>query len=389
MFRQILLPPFSRTRTSLNTGDYDGIITYSFEVIATNTDTATRNVSLVDSNGVQVASIGVPAGTSNPTRLRTFFAPTVGSQNYRVQTDGSSAANLLSAFDARILVKQVGATQSKLYVPLISQYDSVASNSDNSAGALDSTVQGGVYGQHDVHFYSMWKKNDSAFVQLAGANPFTFEAVISTSVAGSTTGYVSLFNASTNAQVSATELSTTAAAPTLVSVSFSDLAANFTDLKNMEVRIRNDSGFTDNAYIYRSGLWIKLANLTHAQVQYKYSSSLWQGIGSGHDQWDWNTALVDLSLFSSPTSVYHELSGLVDAVGTPCTEQTLDIGQADSGISGSVVAGSSVTFTTTTKTLQASSPLNTISGDRFISDTLPNPGPGNCILIQPHLTVSF
>ena len=378
---------FSRSRTSLNTSDYDGVVSFSFEVITTNNSTATKNIYLVDSSGTALANVVVPPGTSVPTRMRVGFNPTIGANDYRIKLDGTINLDELNAYVARILVKQVGATQTKIYVPMTGGYAANAIDTDDSTAASDGSIYGtGIYNQNASYYFSLWKKNNSAFSQLAPANPYTFEAVLSTSTANSTTASASLFNYTTGNQIFASEVTTTSASPSLVSISFSDSAANFANLDDIEVRVKN-SGANSGSWIYRSGIWIKLTNLTHAEVYYRYSKLIW--LNSSHQlQYQWNMVLLDKSLFDSPM-IYNEGSGYVTALTTPCMTDIFDIGLNDSGTTGSST-NSSIAFTQTKRLRQRSAPLILNSGHRFISETQDaSAGPGSCIISDGRIVVRF
>jgi hypothetical protein len=93
---------FFRSYTSLNTADYDGTVTYTFEVVAYNTDTVSHNVSLIDELGVALTSIPIPSGSSS-VRLRSSFTPDTGEGLYRVQLDATTSNDQLKAETARIL----------------------------------------------------------------------------------------------------------------------------------------------------------------------------------------------------------------------------------------------------------------------------------------------
>jgi hypothetical protein len=378
---------FARSRTTLSTVDYDGTVNYMLEVVATNADSFTRNVSLVNASGATIATIPVSGSLAAPTRLRVPFAPSTGADDYRLRLDGTAQANQLQIYAGRILVQQTGATQTRIYVPLTGAYAGVASNADTSAASVDNAIFGGVYGQNNPHFFSLWRRNDSAFSQIAAGTPFTLEAVLGTSTAGSTTASVSLFDATSNTQVVASEVSTTSSAPSLVSASFAAGAAGFTNLDSMEVRIKN-SGGSSNAWIYKAGLWIRLTNLAHAEVVYRYSKTDGDGGPAGQYQTGYDVTLLDLSRFSSAT-VYHEATGSISSSGTPCAEQLFDIGPLGSGPSGTSITASLLSFNTLTNSRQRTTALPLISGDQFISETLANMTSNICYISQPTIVVAF
>jgi hypothetical protein len=377
---------FERTRTTLNTSEYDGYVTYFFEIVAVNTDTASRSISLVSSSGTQVSSITVPGGTSAPTRFRVSFILTVGADDYRVRLEGTPVADQLKAYTARALIQQVAATRTRIYVPLLSLYSDDSSNLDTTAPVLNNS-SGTTYGVYNEHLVPLWQRNDSRFSQIASGQPFTFEAVIGTRLASST-AFISLFNHTTGQQVVESELSTSSNAPTLVSADFSGSASHFTDLNDFGISLKNVGGNGADAWVYRAGLWIRLNNLAHAEVYYRANKSQWLSM-SGSYLMDFSAVLLNKSLFSAPVTLFHEMTGFIDASSTACSLLMVDRGVGDSGTTGSAVAGSLLSFTSTTRGRSRSAALSLPSGHQFISEAQPSLGPGNCLLVQPLLVVDF
>ena len=146
---------FDGTRTSLNTNDYDGSVVYSFELVAQNADTIARNVSLVDATGTTKVSISIPGSTAAATRFRTGFVPTSGSSNYRLQLVGTNTASQLQVFTGRMIVKQTGATYTKIYIPMLS--NDYLQTSGSSQNLIDSTTST-TYTQNVTEVYNLWKK---------------------------------------------------------------------------------------------------------------------------------------------------------------------------------------------------------------------------------------
>lgn len=376
---------FSRTRTALDTAAYDGSVSYAFELVGTNSDTVARNVTLVDASGNTVAQISVPATGNpswNPIRYATAFTPTAGATDYRIRLDGTTSASQLSVYEARIRVKQVGATQTKLYIPLTNGNSQLTFNTDTAAAAEDSTSSG-TYGQPQPSWYSPWIKNSAAFSQLASGQPWTFEAVLSANSGG--TAYASLFDASTSTQVSASELSTQSTTPTLLSLPFTDASTGFVDGDPMQVEIKET---TDIGNMYRAGLWVTLTSLSHAELYYRMANgeNIDAGVGAG-DVSNYR-ALVELSAYTSAT-LYHQMNGDVAAAGVSCVISLFDNGATDVGQTGSVIPGSGLTLNSTTAVLQRSGPLSVNDGDRLTAYTSANTGSANCAIFGSYLVIAF
>jgi hypothetical protein len=375
---------FARSRISLDTAAYDGTVTYSFEVIAENLDSSSRSVDLVNSAGSAVASLSIPAATTPATRIRASFVPTAGQDNYRISLSGTSSADELKVYTARILVKQVGATQTRIYVPLTSNWTDSSSNSDDPT-ATNAYSNYATYGSGNTDVFSVWKKNNSAFSQIAADQPWTLEVVLGTSVAGSSRAYVSLFSHSSGAQVPASELSTTVSTPTLLSASFSEGAAGFVDGEDFLVKIRNDGG---NTSLYRAGLWLKLANLAHAEVYYRYHRLRWHDVSVPATAHSESRILLDRTLFMSPT-FYHEVTSLSNSALATCTITLQDGAASDSGTVGTAVTGSAITISGLAPARKRSSPLLINSGNRFFSSVAPVSGSGSCTPNNGFVVVGF
>lgn len=230
----------------------------------------------------------------------------------------------------------------------------------------------------------MWTKDNSKFSQLVSGLPWTFEAVLSAPSSGS--AYASLFNESTGLQIAASEVSTTATVPTLVSQTFSDTATNFTGLNPVWVEIKN-TGVQAN--IYRAGIWVQLNNLAHAEVYYRVGVNYSMMAGDNTAYIDaYNRLLLDTSPFTSAT-IFTEQVGFTTVAGTPCTNSIWDAGTSDSSLNGSSVQGSALTFSSTNLSIQRSNALNLVSGDRYVVDVAGNPGPGVCNLVNSFLVFQF
>lgn len=374
---------FERSRISLDASAYDGTVSYTWEIGAFNSDTVSRGVSLVDSAGAIVATIAVPGGGTEfyaPPRYSTAFTPAQGADTYRIQLDATTSADQLFVSEARFRVRQVGATRTKIYIPLVSgQTDdsSDVNDADQGADTVSSTYQVG------QSWYSMWTKDDSKFSALASGAPWTFEAVLS---ADAGTAYASLFDANTGLQISASEVSTSSATPTLVSQSFSDTTANFTDLDPVQAELKVSAS---TGYVYRAGIWVQLSDLAHAELYYRVSLvDSTAGGDSNSGILAYNRTLFDASAFNA-VSAYYELVGSPSTSGTSCVDSLFDAGTSDSSLNGSNVAGSSLTYSSTNLSILRSGPLELTSGDRYLVGTDPNPGPGSCDIVDSFLVLAF
>jgi hypothetical protein len=348
---------FFRTYTSLNTADYDGTDSFAFEIVAYNSDTVSRNVSLVDELGATLTSIPVSSGASS-LRIRSAFTPDTGIGLYRVKLDATTSNDQLRVESARLIVTQVGATKTKIYVPLVNRQTIDYAHTDNATG-LDTTTSTTLT-QATATYYSIWTLTAGAFGNLDATAPYTLEAVLSSSNAAGTAS-AALYNrtgstAVTGAQVSASGSTT----PQLVTASFTATAAGLTVGNDFDLRIESSSA-SYTTYLARAGLWIKLTNLYRGEVYYRADRSH-GNIATSY----FTDERLDLhaSYFSNPTLLL-EATGS-NTTASAATYLLYDDGSNDTGSAGATtVTGATITFPTA-KGRVRSSAFTVTDGDRFI-----------------------
>ncbi len=352
-----LFTTFERSRTSLNTNDYDGSVTYSFEIVATNAALLLPQlVSIINSSGTIIGSIAVPFNTLTPTRFRTTFTPTVGSDTYRIELPITLIIDQLQVLDARIIVDQVNATKTKVYMPLIAANTTLVGSTDTLYVDSSSST---TFSQPTPVDYSIWKKNDSA-LSLASGTPFTLDVVLATGATGGTAS-AALFDHTTGLAVTGSTVTSTSSTLSEQLVSFADTATNFNDQDEFELRIKSSS-ILQQAVVAKAGLWIALSNLGMGEVYYRNARSY---SGTASPTINGQRALINTSQFSNPTVYTETVSSSTSASGTIAS--LFDVLTSDSATSGSSVIGGTLTAATT-KTRQRSSSLAITSGDRFIEN---------------------
>jgi hypothetical protein len=373
---------FFRTVTSLNTADYDGSVSYYFEFVATNTGASSANLHLKSAGGYS-NSYSIPAGVTSPTRYQGTFSPSVASDRYYLRLDATSGAGDVKVYHARMKVRQVGATKTRIYIPMVGSAYNSTSSSDSSGDVAN--IASSSYQNLSTNA-AYWKKNNSNFATIATGTPWTFEAVLTTNDS-SKEAFAALFNKATGNRIAESEISTAATSLTSAagtgsfqSASFADSSANFTDLGEFEVRIKNASGGRTTS-IYRAGLWLRLSNLSKGEVYYRAS----RGIGTSATLiHDYQRSLFEATSFSNPT-VYFEIVGSNTLSSSSC--ELFNGGVNDSGTGGAVLVGSSSLNFGTSKALSRSSALSLTSGDRYMSRV--NYASGLVTLIHSLIVVGF
>lgn len=345
---------FERSKIPLTTTDYDGTVTYSFEITATNGDGVDRAVTLVNQAGTAVSTINVTASTPKAKRFRATFTPTVGTDNYYVRIAATTAANRVLVYFARMIVHQVGATKTRIYIPLMGYNYSTTGNSTEVLCPIGDCVNTTGYSQSATGHYHIWKKLSASWKSLQGSTPWRFEFLAATNNTGPSK--VVLYNLTDATAVAATEVSmgTTASATTLYSVDFADGATNFDSGDEFEVRALGSTG--NYIALARAGLWVSLHNLETAEVYYRACNNYpYQSGPTGNGR-----VLVDTSVFTTP-SVFFEASlfGDTTVVSSLYDDSTSDNGDG----TGSAISGSTLSITGA-KARARSGALTITSGNR-------------------------
>jgi hypothetical protein len=333
------------TRTSLNTADYDGTVSYSFEIFVDSSDTVSRDVTLIDTAGTTVATLTVPGYSSTAKRYRTSFVPTSLANEYRIALPATTSSFQLNVYSGRILVKQMGATKTRLYFPLID------SGQDN--------VNGTTYSQTNPNFYSQWKKESASLLDLVSGTPWTLEANLSDSN-GSRVATAGLFNVRTGLLVTGASVSTSSTTSAIVKASFADNATNFSDLDNYELRLKSSSN-TSAAYLYKAGLWVSLTNLNHAQIHHR--------IFKNGTSYQFSMALPEVTDLSHPSAFFE--STLYMPTTTTSGETHFDVATDDYGSSFTEDTNGYVSSTAGgSKVRVRSGAVTLVQGNRYMG----NPG---------------
>jgi fibronectin type 3 domain-containing protein len=355
---------FERSRTSHDESAYDGAISYFFEVVALNLDSNPRSVELVDDAGSTQTSITVPANT---TRARRFRVPVASlpSGEYRVALEGTPGGTLLLQVSlARVLIKQQGASRTRLYVPLLSSREGA---SQLDAGTALANTSADSYAS--LFAAVPYIRDTSVLSELREQLPWELETVVGAS--GGSVGTVALRNLTTSTTVAESEGEIADDTPTLMRSPFPEGAIAFgssNEGQRFEVSVRClrdcDLG---SVSLYKAGLWVRLESLHQARVLYR--SSLGSFLISATAAMEQGRVLIELGDYSQPV-VRHQ--AVLTASGT-ATAQLLDQGAAEDGSGASTpIASSQVGGLGSAKSRYLSSPLTVISGRRFVSEVTSN-----------------
>jgi len=330
---------FSRSRTYINLDDYDGSPTFGFQIVAQNAN-ITNNylVQLVDQNSIPVASINIPANSNVSTFYETSFTANTGSGNsYRISLPLTGALDDIVVRRAAILINQTAATKTKLYFPLMNGNFSGFSSSDQAA---TDSVGSTIYLQAGPVYYSYFARNNAAYADLSGTTPFEFEAIFASSN-GASTATVALFEKDSVTPVAGTEVNSlgTATSHQIVPIALNE--PTFPNGGLFEVRSKADS---NQAKLYRAGVWIKLENLTKAEIVHRFSQR--RSAASSISMMEQRIKATPND-YSNPKVYYEALGSVTTAAGS--TLELFDAGSAISGTGGAPLPGLSLSLPTTTK----------------------------------------
>jgi len=358
---------FERTRTSFNTADYDGSVTYFMEAVVANYDSVPRSLYLVNGSNTAVSSIDVPANTTAPTRIRVTATPTTGYDTYRLQLSATADTGYLQVFSARLLVNQVGASRTKLYFPLLS----------SSALPNELDLQGATHSSQSTTYDSLpsagiFRRDVSQFSRIADYNAWTLETLVAAGTGAA--GSVALMNFNLSTVVLGTESEFNNTGVALVQSPFDEGIAGFSSSNNgheyqisIKCRVNCQS---ETVGIYKAGLWLALHDLSKTQVVYRNSVAV--SFASNPGVIEGARVSLDLGSFSNP-SVFHYAVGNLQMGTNSATVSVNTDGTNDSGSSQlTPVANSTLSFSSTTKSLMTSPALSIGAGSRILPSFNPD-----------------
>ncbi len=360
---------FNRAQVSLDTSAYDGTVSYDFEVLAKNADSNNSNVEIVDSLGVTKATISIPSGSSSYTRLRSTFVPNPGFDFYQLKIGATTNNSDVKIEQARILVTQVGASKTKVFIPLLTS-SRAPSSIDESLPVENTTSNSYLVLNNSTEFV----RDLTKYSNLIENNPWEFEVIVS-SDGGE--GVVSLFNQNLQLPVEDTEIEFSDNSVTIVNSPFSDDIQNFSsptnDLNIFKVAMRCSKDCNLGAVnIYKAGIWLSLSDLS--KVELVYRTSLAKNSIIAPTLMDGGRTLIDASVFSNPIFNFRVIGSA--PTGLSGDFMLLSSGNLDSGTGGtSVISDSNLTFSTMAPLTQKTGSPLTLSGDnRYLIKAEPSGG---------------
>ena len=364
---------FFRTQTTIDPEYYDGTVSYSLEAIALNLDTSDRTIQLIKANGATVGSLTVPANTTEATRIRIPINVT-NPDKYRIKTDATTQANQLQVFSARVWVKQINASATRLYFPLLSK-NGVPTSSDSNAPIATTSSASYI----DIASASRFIRDTTKQALIDEENPWELEAVVKTSQ--ETVGAFALINSTKNSMVEYSETFFYATSQPVVStVPIEDGVGNFGNSNEEDqyrISIRCGYKCDNSVSIYKAGLWLSVSDISKAQILVRNSLGLTNTTGK-NELTDGRT-LIDPSVYTNP--LFHFQATASHPQGGTLLLQLMDAGYSDVGLSGlQAISGTQLNFVNSASQAQrTSSPISLPAGKRVISEVESTSNGGNLV----------
>lgn len=371
---------FERTTTTFDTQEYDGTVTYAFEIVAQNIDGSPININLVDSGDNNLVSLAIPANTTNPTRFLQAFTPNTGFQKWRLELEQTAFDNDVIVSQARVIVYQVNASRTAIYVPLLS------SAQGSSIEDFDGFVAQSEDSSENVLLESLpYIRQVAELQELNPLNPWSLEVIVASEPG--VTGEVAFYNIDQDEAVASTITEFDQSVPTVVRIPMSNNLDNF-DADNEDeafgISLRCQLGCHSgiNARVYKAGLWIRLQNLRKTQVTWRTSLAYAvQAVSSAFDQ---QRTFLNLNDYNN-TQVFWQVSMNSDQEVKLANASTADSGTgALVDVAGSSLTGSGSGF----EEILRSGSLTLNSGDRYLlisNPASPFPLSGSQIIINNEL----
>ncbi len=358
---------FERSRTSLDTTKYDGTKTYNFEIVATNSNASPVTVNLVDAANIVVGTIAVPGSVATPTRYRNSFTPTPGVNSYRLVLSATIVDNELIVYSGRMLVKQLGATKTKIYIPLLSS--SLPATSQDLGGFVEQT-QSQAYSE--LPSASIYRRKVNNFSSLVDFNPWELETLSSAS-AGSY-GTLILNNRTRSTPIIGTGGYINSVGISMHNSPFNDEISGFgaaNENEDFEIGLRCEFACTTGRVsLYKAGLWVTLDSLSLVDIYYRIGLGQ-TGITLTTDNLTQRT-LVDLTLFSNSTITFQTV-GKVGAISDNADVYLMEL-TGDSGLAGLTAISAGLNFSLPVKSLEQNSPIVIPTGRRVVPQIQINAG---------------
>jgi hypothetical protein len=348
---------WARTRTSFNPADYVALSNdFFYEIIAENANaTNSYTVYLVNGAGTQItdSAIIVPANTTSPKRFRVAFTPTGAADTYRVKTPAIATAGQLKVHSSRIIVQQVNAIQTKVYIPLLHGDSLTPATSDTTQAITSSSTS---YSQPVPANFSWFTRNDANYDAIPATGGWTLEAVGGNTKSSGSSSFA-LFNRTSGLQITGAEVISSGIALSLQSATFNSNAVNFATNADVELRIKGKTQAGNVSSFYKAGLWITLKYLKKTDIHWRLNANR---VGTTAAVMPHGRFYYESAWWSNPTATF--MAFAQSSIASGSTVQLINGTTNETGTAGSAVT----TLTPTTTYSQLSAATTIVDNNRYI-----------------------
>lgn len=225
---------------SFGTNNIDGTTSYTWKIVATNTDNQQATIRLRQGTN-NISSISIPGNTTTPTLFSTSISNASITPDSEWTLGAFKGAGVI--YSSKIVVQQANATRTQIYIPLTSMENS-------TLGTLQASTTSTTFTQPNAMNFPTYNWDSSKIARVDSILLYV------TSSASGGSSCVALFNKTTNSQIG-NEICNASAADSIVSTAI--LPGNMPATGELEVRMRNSAGGTAN--LNRAGLLVRLVSI--------------------------------------------------------------------------------------------------------------------------------
>lgn len=353
---------FTRSLTRIDTTDYDGTVSYNLELTATNSDSVSKTIELLDTNDSVLATISVPGSTIDITRFETSFSLSAGAHTLKLRLAATSLTEMLTVPAARILISQDGATKTRIYFPLLASSQGATSEDETALMAFSNNTS------YDSLPEAMpYVRNALALSRISEYNAWRMDVI--TYADTGVEGVLKLENLNAGAAVGNLETEIRNNSPKLVQIPIQEGVAQFTtgnENHRYEPQLKCTSGCGLGAvHLLKAGLWVRLEDLTKLQVAYRTGGGA-DMIFSDTDLTNFRSKL-DLSKFSSP-QIFFQATATLSSGNADILLSSVN--SNDSGLSGlHSIPSTQISYTSGLgkQTQRTGSPITLTTNDRLLT----------------------
>lgn len=306
---------YTRTKTALDTNDYDGEVKYYLELSAlTGSAIAASTWELIDDAGNTIASKTLRRRGVQ----RVQFTPNSGLDYYRIKTP-AKATNCYSC-SMRIVVSQKSTsgnpiTKTRICIPMINEKTGDTLTSDSSVAWVSNSTSFNATAKQTTYYI----QDNSAFDKISSTTPVRFECI--TSIGSGTTAscICALINATDVIEEAGSHTTVSTTVPTYNKV---DIAA-LTDGKRYQVRIKRSGGTSSN------NMQIHNARISIALVDFVKTDVYWRK-GYQHETAEianGSMLYLDKRAYGGRSTFRHEALGYSSAVSATITQRVYEVSE--------------------------------------------------------------